>query len=105
MLLVHEFNREIAKTTHTKLVLDAFEQANWAHGKPSGVIDHNYTGSQYLSNTYSNRLCAQGFKPFVGSTGDSYDNAVAESVIGLYQTELINCKRFWKAFEDVEYAT
>jgi putative transposase len=104
------FNREIAgwkasRTMRTELVLDALEQAIWARGKPNGVIHHSDRGSQYLSITYSNRLSEAGFKPSVGSTGDSYDNAMAESVIGLYKTELINRRGPWKTFEEVEYAT
>jgi putative transposase len=85
--------------------LDALEQAIWARGKPNGVIHHSGRGSQYLSITYSNRLSEAAFKPSVGSTGDSYDNAMAESVIGLYKTELINRRGPWKTFEEVEYAT
>ena len=104
------FNHELvgwkaAKNMRTELVLDALEQAIWARGKPSGVIHHSDRGSQYLSITYSNRLSEQGFKPSVGSTGDSYDNAMAESVIGLYKTEVIHRRRTWKTFEEVEYAT
>lgn len=104
------FNHELvgwkaAKNMRPELVFDALEQAIWARGKPSGVIHHSDRGSQYLSITYSNRLSEQGFKPSVDSTGDSYDNATAESVIGLYKTELIHRRRTWKTFEEVEYAT
>jgi len=104
------FNREIvgwkaARTMRSELVLDALEQAIWLRGKPSGIVHHSDRGSQYLSIKYSDRLAEAGFKPSVGSTGDSYDNAMAESVIGLYKTEVINRRRSWKTFEEIELAT
>ena len=81
------------------------EQAIWQRGKPTGVVHHSDRGSQYLSIAYSNRLAESRFKPSVGSTGDSYDNAMAESIIGLYKTEVINQRSSWKTFEEVEWAT
>ena len=79
----------VAKNMRTDLVLDALEQAIWARGGPQGVVHHSDRGSQYLSIKYTERLALAGFDPSVGSKGDSYDNAMAESVIGLYKTEVI----------------
>ena len=95
----------VSKNMQTDLVLDALEQAIWARGRPRGVSHHSDRGSQYLSIRYSDRLAEAGFEPSVGSKGDSYDNAMAESVIGLYKTEVINHRGPWKTFEEVEYAT
>lgn len=95
----------VAKNMRTELVLDALEQAIWARGKPMGVTHHSDRGSQYLSIRYSERLAEAGFEPSVGSKGDSYDNAMAESVIGLYKTEVINHQGPWRTFESVEYTT
>ena len=87
------------------LVLDALEQALWARSEVKGVIHHSDRGSQYLSIRYTERLKEAGVEPSVGSVGDSYDNAMAESVIGLYKTEVIHHRRSWRHFDDVEYAT
>jgi len=95
----------VAKNMRTDLVLDALEQAIWARGSPQGVVHHSDRGSQYLSIKYTERLALAGFDPSVGSKGDSYDNAMAESVIGLYKTEVIRHRGPWKTFEEVEYAT
>ena len=95
----------VAKNMRTELVLDALEQAIWARGKPMGVTHHSDRGSQYLSIRYGERLAEAGFEPSVGSKGDSYDNAMAESVIGLFKTEVINHQGPWRTFESVEYAT
>ena len=95
----------VAKNMRTELVLDALEQAIWARGKPMGVTHHSDRGSQYLSIRYSERLAEACFEPSVGSKGDSYDNAMAESVIGLFKTEVINHQGPWRTFESVEYAT
>ena len=95
----------VSKNMRTDLVLDALEQAIWARGRPRGVTHHSDRGSQYLSIRYSDRLAEAGFEPSVGSKGDSYDNAMAESVMGLYKTEVINHRGPWKTFEEVELAT
>jgi len=90
----------------TDLALDALEQAIWVrHGDLDGLVHHSDRGSQYLSIRYTQRLCEAGIEPSVGSVGDSYDNALAESIIGLYKTELIRMRGPWKRLDDVEYAT
>mgnify|MGYP000703916954 CR=1 FL=1 len=88
-----------AKNMRADLVLDALEQAIWSRGHPMGVTHHSERGSQYLSIRYSERLEHNDFKPSVGSKGDSYDNAMAESVIGLFKTEVINHER---TFADID---
>ena len=95
----------VSKNMRTDLVLDALEQAIWSRGKPNGVTHHSDRGSQYLSIRYTERLALAGFEPSVGSKGDSYDNAMAESVIGLFKAEVINHRGPWRTFESVEYAT
>jgi putative transposase len=70
-----------------------------------GLVHHSDRGVQYLSMRYTQRLADAGVAPSVGSRGDSYDNALAESVIGLYKTELIRRRGPWKSLEDVEFAT
>ena len=69
------------------------------------LVHHSDRGVQYLSIRYTERLVEAGIEPSVGSIGDSYDNAMAESVIGLYKTEVIRKKGPWKSLEDVEFAT
>ena len=86
-------------------MLDALEQALWARGEARGVIHHSDRGSQYLSIRYTERLAEAGVEPSVGSVGDSYDNAMAESIIGLYKTELIEQRGPWRSLDAVEYAT
>ena len=83
--------------------LRALEQAIWARDQPRGVIHHSDRGGPYLSITFSNQLSEQGFKPSVGSTGDSYKTAIAGSVIGIYKTEVIHRLRSWKTLNEVEY--
>jgi transposase InsO family protein len=90
---------------HTELVLDALEQALWARSDAKGVVHHSDAGSQYLSICYTERLAEAGVEPSVGSIGDSYDNALAETIIGLYKTELIHRRGPWRSLEAVEYAT
>ena len=109
--VVDVFNREIVgwRATHsqaTGLVLDALEQAIFARGSRhlDELIHHSDQGSQYLSIRYTDRLREAGIQPSVGSVGDSYDNALAESAIGLFKTELIN-RRSWKCLQDLEHAT
>jgi len=95
----------VARTMHTELVLDALEQALWARSGAKGVVHHSDCGSQYLSIRYSERLAEAGFEPSVGSVGDSYDNALAETIIGLYKAEVIHHRGPWRHLEAVEYAT
>jgi transposase InsO family protein len=91
----------------TDLALDALEQAIWARldGDPAGLVHHSDQGSQYLSIRYTERLVDAGIEPSVGSVGDSYDNALAETIIGLYKTEVIRMRGPWKGLDGVEYAT
>lgn len=87
------------------LVLDALEQALYARPDTDRLIHHSDRGSQYLSIRYTERLAEAGIEPSVGSVGDSYDNALAESVIGLYKTEVIRRGGPWRNLEAVEFAT
>jgi transposase InsO family protein len=89
----------------TDLVLDALEQALYARTGTEGLVHHSYRGSQYLSIRYTERLAEAGIESSVGSVGDSYDNAMAESIIGLYKTEKIWPRGPWKNLDEVEYAT
>jgi len=95
----------VARSMHAELVLDALEQAIWARSGIAGVVHHSDRGSQYLSIRYSERLAEAGAQPSVGSVGDSYDNALAETIIGLYKTEVIHRRGPWRHLEAVEYAT
>jgi transposase InsO family protein len=97
---------QISRSLATDLALDALEMAIWARqGDLDGLVHHSDAGSQYTSIRYTERLEEAGIAPSVGSVGDSYDNAMAESVIGLYKTELIRRRGPWKGIDDVEYAT
>jgi transposase InsO family protein len=87
------------------LVLDALEQAIWARHVSGGLIHHSDRGTQYLAIAYSERLAAAGIEASVGSVGDAYDNALAETVNGLYKTEVIRKRGPWRNLEAVEYAT
>jgi len=89
----------------TDLILDALEQAMWARGKPKGVVHDSDRGSQYLSIHYTERLMEAGFNASVGSVGDSYDNAMAESINSLYKAEVIHKDGPWRGLDDVERAT
>lgn len=95
----------VLKHMQTDLVLDALEQALWFRGKPKGVIHHSDRGSQYLSIRYTERLAEAGFNASVGSIGDSYDNALAETINGLYKAEVIHKDGPWRGLDDVEHAT
>jgi putative transposase len=95
----------VSASMNTDMTLDALEQALWARTITSGLIHHSDLGSQYLAIRYSEWLADEGINPSVGSAGDSYDNALAESVIGLFKTEVIRRKGPWKSLESVEYAT
>ncbi len=98
----------------TALPLDALEMALWTRGRAghtdpdgrlAGLIHHSDAGSQYTAIRYAERLTDAGALASIGSIGDSFDNAMAESVIGLYKTELIKPRRPWKGFDDLEIAT
>jgi putative transposase len=89
----------------TDLVLDALEQALYARTGTKGLVHHSDCGSQYLSIRYTERLAEAGIESSVGSVGDSYDNALAETMFGLYKTEVIWPRGPWKNLEEVEYAT
>jgi putative transposase len=96
----------VSRTAHASFVLDALEQA--LHDRrpvQGGLIHHSDRGGQHLSIRYTERLLQAGIEPSVGSVGDSYDNALAESVIGLFKTEVIRRCGPWRSLEAVEYAT
>jgi len=95
----------VARSMHAELVLDALEQALWSRSGIKGVVHHSDRGSQYLSIRYSERLAEAGAQPSVGSVGDSYDNALAETIIGLYKTEVIHRRGPWRHLDAVEFAT
>ena len=95
----------VSRSLKTELVLDALEQALWARGETAGLVHHSDHGCQYLSIRYTERLAEAGIDASVGSVGDSYDNALAETINGLYKTEVIRRRGPWKNIEDVEYAT
>jgi len=95
----------VARYMKAELVLDALEQALWARSDTDGLIHHSDRGSQYLAIRYTERLAEAGVQCSVGTTGDSYDNALAESVIGLFKTEVIYPRGPWKSIDAVEYAT
>ena len=95
----------VSASLKTDFVLDALEQAVHARSDTDGLIHHSDKGTQYLSIRYSERLGECGIQASVGSTGDSYDNALAESVIGLYKTELIRRRGPWRSIDAVEFAT
>jgi transposase InsO family protein len=96
-----------SRTAHAGFVLDALEQAlherRPAHR--TGLVHHSDRGSQYLSIRYTERLAQAGIEPSVGSVGDSYDNALAETINGLYKAETIYRRGPWRSFEAVEFAT
>ncbi|WP_251826362.1 IS3-like element IS6110/IS987 family transposase, partial [Mycobacterium tuberculosis] len=100
----------VASTMATSMVLDAIEQAIWTR-QQEGVLDlkdvihHTDRGSQYTSIRFSERLAEAGIQPSVGAVGSSYDNALAETINGLYKTELIKPGKPWRSIEDVELAT
>ena len=97
----------VSSSMRTDFVLDALEQALWARQpeRDSSLIHHSDRGSQYVSIRYSERLAEAGIEPSVGSKGDSYDNALAETINGLYKAELIHRRAPWKTKEAVELAT
>lgn len=95
----------VSRSMQTDLVLDALEQALHARQVGEGLIHHSDRGVQYLSIRYSERLKDAGVDASVGSTGDSYDNAMAETIIGLFKTEVIHARGPWRSLDAVEYAT
>jgi putative transposase len=110
-LVIDAFSRFIvgwqaARSLRTDLALDALEMAIWRRqAQLDGLVHHSDRGSQYLSIRYTERLAEAGAVTSVGSRGDSYDNALAETIIGLYKTELIRRRGPWKGTDEVEYAT
>jgi transposase InsO family protein len=109
-LVIDVFSRRIvgwrvSNSLRTDLALDALEQALYERDTDDALTHHSDRGVQYLSIRYTERLAEAGIEPSVGSRGDSYDNALAESVIGLYKTEVIRHDGPWRGLEDVELAT
>ena len=96
-----------SRTAHTSFVLDALEQALHERRpiQHAGLVHHSDRGSQYVSIKYTERLAEAGIEPSVGSVGDSYDNALAETINGLYKAEVIHRRGPWRSFEAVEIAT
>lgn len=96
-----------SRTAHAGFVLDALDQAlhDRRSVKRGGLVHHSDRGSQYVSIRYSERLAEAGIEPSVGSVGDSYDNALAETINGLYKAEVIHRRGPWRNFEAVEFAT
>ena len=97
----------VSRTANASFVLDALEQA--LHDRRpihrGGLVHHSDRGSQYVSIRYTERLAEAGVEPSVGSVGDSYDNALAETINGLYKAEVIHRRGPWRSFEAVEFAT
>jgi putative transposase len=107
--VIDVFSRRIvgwraSTSLRAELALDALEQALYARPRSDALVHHSDRGVQYLCFRYTERLTQAGIAPSVGSVGDSYDNALAESVIGLFKTEVIRRRRPWRAIEDVEFA-
>jgi hypothetical protein len=96
----------VSNTLRSELALDALEQAIWERQETGQdrLVHHSDRGVQYLSIRYTERLAEAGIEPSVGSKGDSYDNALAESVIGLFKTEVIRQRGPWRSLEEVEFA-
>ena len=110
--VIDAFSRRIvgwraSGSLRTDLALDALEQALYDRSdeRSGRLVHHSDRGVQYLSIRYTERLAEAGIEPSVGSKGDSYDNALAESVIGLFKTEIIVSRGPWRGLEDVEFAT
>jgi putative transposase len=96
-----------SRTAHAGFVLDALEQALHERRpvRGAGLVHHSDRGGQYLALRYTERLAQAGIEPSVGSVGDSYDNALAETINGLFKTEVIHRRGPWRNFEAVEFAT
>jgi transposase InsO family protein len=95
----------VSNSLRSDLALDALEQALHARPEIDNLVHHSDRGVQYLSIRYTERLAKAGIEPSVGSIGDSYDNALAETIIGLYKTEVIRRNGPWRNIEGVEFAT
>ena len=97
----------VSRSMQAQLVLDALEQALHERRplRGAGLVHHSDRGAQYVSIRYTERLAEAGIEPSVGSVGDSYDNALAETVIGLFKTEVVSRRGPWRALEAVEFAT
>ena len=95
---------KVSTSARTDFVLDALEQALYARRRDGELIHHSDRGVQYVSIRYTERLAEAGIEPSVGSVGDSYDNALAETINGLYKAEVIH-RQSWKSPEAVELAT
>jgi putative transposase len=110
-LVIDAFSRflvgwQASRSLRTDLALDALEMAIWRRqARLEGLVHHSDRGSQYLSIRYTQRLAEAGAVTSVGSRGDSYDNALAETIIGLYKTELVRRRGPWRGIDDLEYAT
>ena len=98
---------QASRSLRTDLALDALEMAIWNRSDVGldGLVHHSDRGVQYLAIRYTERLAQAGAVASVGSKGDSFDNAMAESTIGLYKTELIRPRGPWRGLDDVEFAT
>ncbi len=95
----------VSQSLSSDLALDALEQALWARPETRELIHHSDRGVQYVSISYTERLAEAGIEPSVGRVGNSYDNALAETIIGLYKTELIYKDGPWRGVEQVELTT
>ncbi len=97
----------VSRSAHASFVLDALEQALHERrpARQAGLVHHSDRGSQYVSIRYTERLAEAGIEPSVGSVGDSYDNALAETINGLYKAEVIHRRGPWRSLEAVEFAT
>jgi transposase InsO family protein len=95
----------VSRSLSSDLALDALEQALYARQDTAGLIHHSDRGVQYVSIRYTERLGEAGIEPSVGSVGDSYDNALAETIIGLYKTEVIRQLGPWRGVDQVEMET
>ncbi len=95
----------VSRSLRSDLALDALNQALHARHDTQGLIHHSDRGVQYVSIRYSERLAEAGIEPSVGSVGDSYDNAMAETINGLYKAEVIHRKGPWKSLDQVEFET
>jgi transposase InsO family protein len=97
----------VSRSAHAGFVLDALEQALHERRpvRGGGLVHHSDRGVQYVSIKYTERLAEAGIEPSVGSVGDSYDNALAETINGLYKAEVIHRRGPWRSFDAVEYAT
>ena len=103
----HIVGWRVSTSMQTDFVLDALEQALYARRRErdEALVHHSDRGSQYVSIRYSERLAEAGIEPSVGSVGDSYDNAMAETIFGLFKAEVIWPNGPWRSLEEVEFAT